>query len=118
MSNSISTFFDAWSMDDADARTAAISQALAASGTYADPRTPEPMTGAASVSEYVAMFAQAAPGATATVVASQTQHGLIRATVAFRMADGKEQLGQYFVALTEDGKIASMTGFVGTGAPE
>jgi hypothetical protein len=63
------------------------------------------------------MFVEAAPGATAKVVKSDTRFGTVRATVAFVMADGTVQHGQYFIDLEAE-KIARMTGFVGTGSPE
>ena len=118
MTQALDTFFGAWSLSDANARSSAIESALAKGATYADPRTSEPLNGPAAVSEYVAMFAQAAPGATATVVKSDETSGALRATVEFKMADGIVQLGQYFVRLDASDKITEMTGFVGTGAPE
>ena len=62
------------------------------------------------------MFVANAPGAKAVVVDTQTRHGVTRATVAFRMADGMEQMGQYFVE-QDTGGITRMVGFVGTGVP-
>lgn len=116
MTTAIETFFGAWSMADADARLAAISSAVSDAVTYADPRTSDPLSGAAAVSEYVGMFAASAPGATADVVDTQEQAGLTRATIAFRMPGGMEQMGQYFVEMA-DGKLTRLTGFVGTGTP-
>ena len=113
----VETFFSAWGMAEADARNAAIQAAVADDVTYADPRTEAPLSGPNAISEYVGMFTQMAPGAVAEVVKSDTIHGATRATVAFRMADGKEQFGQYFVEPAE-GKLTRLVGFVGTGAPE
>ena len=118
MASALDTFFAAWSESDCAKRAAAIGSVVAADGTYADPRTPEPMTGPGPLAEYVGMFTEAAPGATATVVKSDTQHGLTRATVEFKMSDGMAQMGQYFAEIDDDGMIARMVGFVGTGAPE
>ena len=117
MTTRIHDFFNAWGLSDDTARALAIRATLAPEATYGDPRTPAPLNGPEEIAAYVAQFAQAAPGASASVVADQTQHGLTRATVAFTMADGMQQLGQYFITLNDAGAITAMTGFVGTGAP-
>lgn len=117
MTSAIDSFFEAWGLEDGADRSAKISEALAPEAVYADPRTPDPLTGPEAVSAYVAMFAENAPGAVAVVIDSQTQHGLTRATVAFRMPNGMEQLGQYIVEMDGD-QITAMTGFVGTGEPQ
>ena len=117
MKDPVETFFSAWSVADAGARLAIIASAMDDAATYTDPRTPAPITSNAALSEYVGMFAAAAPGATASVVKSDTLHGTIRATVEFKMADGMTQLGQYFIEYSGD-KIARMSGFIGTGAPQ
>lgn len=114
--NSIERFFAAWGDPDADSRSAAIGSAVATTGTYADPMTPEPLVGPGATSEYVAAFADAAPGATARVIDSQERHGITRATVEFEMADGNRQYGQYFVE-TDDHQITRMVGFVGLVEP-
>ena len=117
----IETFFEAWGMADDGDRADAISASYAKGGTYADPRSPSVLTGPAEIAGYVNNFSANAPGWTARVVKSDTTAGHARVTVAFggKGPDGSEmvQHGQYFVAMDGD-KIASMTGFVGTGAPE
>lgn len=113
----ITTFFAAWGMAEASTRDAAIRDAVADTVTYADPRTEAPLTGPDALSSYIGMFTEMAPGATANVVKEDMIHGMARVTVAFRMADGMEQHGQYFIEPSE-GKITRMTGFVGTGALE
>ena len=118
MTDHIASFFSAWSMDDATARAATIAAAMTPDATYADPRTPSVLDGPAAVSDYIGMFAEAAPGATVVVVKSGETQGSILATIAFRMAGGMEQMGQYFVEVADDGRINRMVGFVGTGAPE
>lgn len=118
MPSSIASFFAAWGEPDPAARATSIQTCFASVSSYADPRTPAPLTDISEISNYVGMFAEMAPGATAEVVKSDDQHGITRATVAFRMADGKEQLGQYFIETTEAGKITRIVGFVGTGATE
>ena len=55
--------------------------------------------------------------AVAAVVDTQVQHGMTRATVAFRMKDGMEQMGQYFIDSNDTGAITRVVGFVGTGVP-
>ena len=118
---SIEAFFDAWGMSDEAARNAAISGALTSGATYAEPRSDGALVGPTAIAEYVAMFSANAPGWTAKVVKSDVIAGLSRVTVAFggQGPDGNEmvQHGQYFAEL-EDGKVARLTGFVGTGAPE
>ena len=116
MSDAITTFFEAWGMSDADARNAAIQSSFAQAATYADPRTETPLTGPKAVAEYVGMFATSAPGAIAEVSNVDTRDGVSRATIAFKMANGMEQAGQYFVEHNADGVISRMVGFVGTGA--
>ena len=117
LDQSIKTFFAAWGMSDTNARTSTIGNVTSDTTIYADPRTNAPLTGSAAISEYVSLFAQAAPGATASVVKSDIIQDTARVTVAFRMADGMTQYGQYFVEAHDD-TITRMTGFVGTGAPE
>jgi len=120
MSDPIETFFDAWGMDNDADRAAAIASVYADGGTYADPRSPDVLSGDA-IATYVNMFSANAPGWTAKVVNTSSTAGSIRATVAFggMGPDGSEmvQHGQYFADVA-DGKITRMVGFVGTGAPE
>lgn len=119
--SAIETFFSAWGMESDDDRLAAISSCYSEQGTYADPRSPDILTGPAAIAGYVNMFSANAPGWTAKVVKSDEIQGCTRATVAFggMGPDGKEmvQHGQYFADMDGD-KIARMVGFVGTGAPE
>lgn len=117
MTKAITTFFEAWGMSDAVARQTAIHASFDPTATYADPRAPTPLNGPASVAEYVAMFSASAPGAVAEVTTVETREGVSRATVTFKMPNGMEQIGQYFVEHGPDGLIARMVGFVGTGAP-
>ena len=122
MTTAIEIFFTAWSETDAAARQALIASAVSETASYADPRAQEPITGVAALGEYVGMFSANAPGWTATVQKTDTIAGVTRATVAFggKGPDGSEmrQLGQYYIECDEDGLIARMIGFVGTGAAE
>lgn len=113
----VETFFSAWGMADADERVAAIRKTVAADAVYVDPRTDAPIVGPDALADYVAMFSQSAPGAVAEVVKSDTSGDMRRVTVAFKMPNGMEQMGQYFVEPAR-GNITRMTGFVGTGQPE
>lgn len=113
----ITTFFSAWAIADADERTSAIRNAVADTVVYADPRTEAPIEGSDALADYVGMFSQAAPGATAEVAKSDSIQGQARVTVAFKMPNGMVQMGQYFVT-PDNGPITAMTGFVGTGEPE
>ena len=121
MSDSITTFFDAWGMADDAPRLEAISSTFTADGTYADPRSPEPLTGPDAIASYVNNFSAGAPGWTAKVVNLSSSGNSHRATVAFggMGPDGKEmvQHGQYFADMDGE-KITRMVGFVGMGAPE
>ena len=121
MSDPVSTFFDAWQLESADARREKIASAVTVSVQYDDPRSPQTVTGIDALNEYVGMFSANAPGWSAKVVGSDTTAGMIRATVAFggMGPDGKEmvQLGQYYVE-TDGGLISRMVGFVGTGAKD
>lgn len=120
MSDPITAFFDAWSLDDAGAQRAAIASVVADLCFYADPRAPEPLTNPEELANYVAQFAANAPGWTARVVHSSQTAGMARVTVAFggTAPDGSEmvQHGQYFVEV-EAGEITRMLGFAGIGAP-
>ena len=121
MSDPISTFFDAWQLESADARLEKITNAVTTNIQYDDPRTPQTVKGIDALNEYVGMFSANAPGWTAKVIKSDATAGMTRATVAFggKGPDGKEmtQLGQYFVE-TDGDLISRMVGFVGTGGEE
>lgn len=121
MSDSISTFFEAWQLESADARLEKIASAVSENIQYDDPRTPQTINGITPLSEYVGMFTANAPGWSAKVIDSSSTAGMTRATVAFsgKGPDGNEmvQLGQYFVELDGD-LITRMVGFVGTGKQE
>ncbi len=118
MTQAIETFFAAWGDPDAGTRAEALRGALSDPFYYADPRTPEPITGADALIAYVAMYTQYAPGATARVAALSETKGHYRATIAFEMADGTTQYGQYMIDLNDDGKAARLIGFAGLGEPE
>lgn len=113
----IETFFSAWAKADAVERKATLDTVLHPDVSYADPRTETALTGVDAISDYLGMFTQMAPGAEAIVLKSDMIQSTLRATVAFRMADGKVQHGQYFVE-PASGKIERLVGFVGTGAVE
>jgi len=118
MPDSISTFFDAWQIEDAEARLNKIASAVTEHIEYVDPRTPQMVHGVAALSDYVGMFSANAPGWTAKVVASDSVANFVRAKVAFsgKGPDGDEkvQIGQYFIEREGD-LISRMVGFVGTG---
>lgn len=118
MSDLVSTFFEAWQIEDASARKEKITAAVSEGIKYDDPRTPETITGIEALNAYVGMFSANAPGWSAKVVKSDTIGGITRSTVAFggKGPDGTEQvqLGQYF-SETEGGVVSRFVGFVGTG---
>jgi ketosteroid isomerase-like protein len=109
------TFFSAWSEADDAARLAIIRDVVTDGCTYDDPRSPGVLTGDAAIADYVGNFARMAVGASVVVVKTDLRGACERATIAFRMADGMEQTGQYFIDHDGD-KIARVVGFVGTGA--
>jgi ketosteroid isomerase-like protein len=121
MTTPIDTFFEAWGTADADRRAELVAASVTAQVVYADPQSPEVVTGPDALAAYVAMFSANAPGWTAKVVASDTVAETTRATVAFggQGPDGQEmvQHGQYFVEFDGD-RISRMIGFVGTGQPD
>jgi len=121
MADPISTFFDAWQIEDTGDRLAKITSAVTANVRYDDPRTPQTMNGIDALTEYVGMFSANAPGWSAKVIGTDTTAGMTRATVAFggKGPDGNDmvQHGQYFVE-TDGDFISRMVGFVGTGSVE
>lgn len=120
MSDSISTFFEAWQIEDASARRQKITEAVVEGIEYDDSRTAETIHGIEALSDYVGMFSANAPGWSAKVVKSDTIGGVTRSTVAFSGSgpDGaaQVQLGQYFSEM-QGGRVARFVGFVGTGEP-
>ena len=118
MSDRIKRLFLAWGNPDAISRAQELKDTLASEFYYADPNAPEPITDADAFVAYIAMFTEYAPGATARVVKLTECKGHYRATVIFEMADGKQQFGQYFVDLDDDGRVTRMIGFVGLGDPD
>lgn len=121
MSAVITTFFEAWALNDDNSRRAKLTASTSPDLQYADPRTPEMLTGIDAINDYIGKFSANAPGWTARVVNTDTTAGVTRATVSFSGTmgpEGKEttQLGQYYVEYTGD-VIARMIGFVGTGTP-
>ena len=120
MTDKIDTFFSAWQLESQQERLETITNTVASSIVYVDPRTPKPITGISALCDYVGMFSANAPGSSAKVVVSDSIAGMTRATVAFsgKGPDGTEQtqLGQYFVEADGD-LISRMVGFVGVGAP-
>ncbi len=118
MSHAIESFFAAWGETDANTRKDALRAAVSPDFSYLDPRIDAPVTDFDALAGYVEMYAQYAPGATAAVVNLNDTAGVYRATVAFRMADGKEQLGQYFIEPDAEGRAQRLVGFAGLGEPE
>lgn len=120
MSDSIATFFDTWSIEEAEVRLTKLNSSVTKTIQYDDPRTAESVNGIGALNNYVGMFSANAPGWSAKVIKTDTVAGITRATVAFggMGPDGSEQvqLGQYFVEIDGD-LISRIVGFVGTGDP-
>ncbi len=115
MTKSIEEFFTAWSESDAEKRNAKIAGALADSVYYADPRTEAPIQDLAALQTYVGMFSEMAPGMSVSVTGTSQVAHFVRANVQFGEGE-QSQMGQYTIDLDEDGKMARIVGFVGTGA--
>ncbi|GAA6181730.1 hypothetical protein NBRC116594_31680 [Shimia sp. NS0008-38b] len=118
MPSSMIAFFTTWAENDATKRAEVLKDVMAKDFTYCDPNAPDVIADLDALNSYIGMFTQYAPGASASVVNTSETKGHHRVTVAFRMADGKEQLGQYFVELDADGRATRMVGFAGLGEPE
>jgi len=118
MSDCITTFFEAWQIEEAETRLAKLNSAVTDAIQYDDPRTPDTVKGIAALNNYVGMFSANAPGWSAKVIKADTNASVTRVTVAFSGMgpDGSEQvqLGQYFVEKNGD-LVSRMVGFVGTG---
>jgi hypothetical protein len=118
MSDCITSFFDAWQIEEAELRLTKIRSSVTETVRYDDPRTTETVIGIAALNNYLGMFSANAPGWSAGVIKSDTIAGVTRITVAFSGMgqDGSEQVqhGQYFVE-KNGGLISRMVGFVGTG---
>lgn len=121
MSDPITGFFQAWQVEDANARLEIITQSVVKDIEYSDPRTPECLSGIKALNDYVGLFSSNAPGWTARVVKTDTNTSITRVTVAFsgQGPDGiqQTQYGQYFIEQNSE-LITRMIGFVGTGEPE
>jgi hypothetical protein len=118
MTDFVASFFQAWGEPDTAARDTALRAALADPFSYQDPRMPQPSSDVDELIGYVAMYTQAAPGATARAVHQSRTGAFARAAVEFAMPDGKKQMGQYFIEHDADGKLARLIGFAGMGTPE
>ncbi len=117
MSDAITDFFTAWSVEDETARTAQLDSCLSDTVFYADPRTDAPVTDPTALKDYVGMFSKMAPGMPVTVANISKTLEFTRATVQFGAGD-QAQLGQYIIEADAAGKLTRIIGFVGLGAPE
>ncbi len=121
MSETITRFFQAWQVEDANARLEIITACVVNDIEYSDPRTPACLSGIKAVNDYIGLFSANAPGWTASVVKTDTNTSITRVTVAFsgKGPDGllQTQYGQYFIEQNSE-LITKMIGFVGTGEPE
>lgn len=117
MTNSITTFFSAWSEPDSGARAQILERCVSPNVVYADPNTPAPLSSSDDLNGYLAMFTQHMPGASADVVSLSEHSESARATVDF-VKDGAAMMrGQYFADLDNAGRITRIIGFTGNGDP-
>ncbi|SHI99472.1 hypothetical protein SAMN05444000_104127 [Shimia gijangensis] len=118
MSHAIESFFAAWGESNPDIRETVLRASLSDKVSYADPRTSGIIPSVDELVEYVGMYTQMAPGATARLAGLSETQNSFRATVEFRLADGRTQLGQYFIETDDQSHLCRMVGFVGLGEPE
>ena len=112
-------FFDAWGEADEDPRGKVIRHVVCPDFIYIDPRTQDPITDLDTLVSYIGNFSKAAPGAQAKLARlSTSDDDYHRATVAFIMADGVQQLGQYYVETDRTNRITKLVGFPGIGDPD
>ena len=116
MTDSVQKFFSSWGDDNTERQATTIGKVLAENVRYVDPRTEAPLTSSSAIAAYVSQFTQMAPGSVAEAIDVSSRDGIIRATVAFRMPNGMEQIGQYFIEQNAAGKLTRFVGFVGTGS--
>ena len=83
MSDPIAIFFDTWAITADNARREKMTGAVSDNIFYADPKTPDGITGIDAVNDYVGMFSASAPGWSASVTKSDSIGNVTRVTVAF-----------------------------------
>lgn len=118
MIQSLTDFFNAWTMTADAGRDALIASAFGDSLYYVDPRVQAPITDLGALCAYVAEFLPQCPPGARVVVADPVdeKHGHARATVHFVITTAMKQTGQYYVDLDANGKIVRLVGFLGKGA--
>ena len=109
----IDAYCASWNQGDPAARTAQLAAVLTETARYTDPRTDA--VGAAALSAHIGSVQAARPGARILrTTAIDTHHGFARFGFQAVGADGSELLhGVDVVELTDDGRIARITGFFG-----
>lgn len=118
MTQAIESFFAAWGEPDAEIRANMLRAVVSPQLYYVDPRVTDPITTLDALIDYIGMYSQFAPGATAKVVQLSRTAGHTRASVAFGMPEADPQLGQYFFEFDDESRVTRMIGFVGLGEPE
>ena len=118
MADHVSGFFAAWSEPDESRRREMIEGAFTANFIYSDPRTDGRIVEMDALVGYVGQFTATADGMVAEVLKKDERHGYLRALVGFGKDGQHFQHGTYFGELDSTGRVLSLVGFVGTGAPE
>ena len=109
----VANYCAAWSVADRSARDRLIAQVWAANGVYSDP-DPTYATGRAALSDVIAKFQRAYPGAHFRCSAPQAHHRFMRATWVLLKPDGVEVThGVDFYDMAPDGRIQRIVGFFG-----
>jgi len=118
MTQSLTDFFAAWTLTEADGRDDMIASAFGDTAYYVDPRTEGALTSIDAICAYVGNFLPMCPPGAKVEVADpvDTKDGHARATIHFVMSAEMKQTGQYFADLDGNGKITRLIGFVGKGA--
>lgn len=111
----IEPFFAAWCEPDAEARAAALRDAIGDTFTYSDPMFPRSMSDVGELIDYVSMFLDRSPGSTVRVVNLNQTGRAFLATVAFAPPEGAEQQGQYFIEIDDECRLRRLVGFVDQG---
>jgi len=117
MTDLLETLFSAWGDPSPEERAAKTDAVLGPNFIYADPNTPDPVTGRDAYLGYITQFGEMMPDASAKVVMVSEHHGYARATVDFIAGSNRMMRGQYFADIN-DGQITRLVGFVGMGEPD
>ncbi len=111
MTNTVETYLAAWNETDAERRRALVAATWTEDGSYLDP-----LMAGAGAEQITAMIGAAQaqfPGHRFELAAGPDAHNdVVRFTWSLVGADGPVAAGQDFATVAEDGRFASVTGFL------